>query len=161
MDFYNQQLAALELEITDLVKKQTRLQKKDQQGTITDEEEIELAGIDKLLEKLEASAKRYESFIKLAIKEPTEVMTFKDADEEWTQSVTGVDTLLDVGPASSSMKIFSRVLDSRLHLKKFAKVSISLLKPAVAFSSTFSFWIPFIALNSKDVCDFFQSWNCR
>lgn len=46
-----------------------------------------------------ASAKRYESFIKLAMKEQEpEAMTFKDADEEWTQSVTGVNT--SPGPAS-------------------------------------------------------------
>jgi len=93
MDSLVQQLAAVEQEIKDLIKKQTRLQKKDQQGTITDEEEIELAGIGVLLEKLEASAKRYFELIKLAMKdEPPEAMTFKDADEEWTQSVTGVDT---------------------------------------------------------------------
>jgi hypothetical protein len=42
-------VAAVEQKIEDLVKKQTRLQKKDHQGTITDEEEIEMAGIDKLL----------------------------------------------------------------------------------------------------------------
>ncbi|KAI3652466.1 hypothetical protein MP228_002791 [Amoeboaphelidium protococcarum] len=92
MDFYNQQLAALELEIKDVVKKQTCLQKKVQQGTITDEEEIELAGIDKLLEKLRASAKRYVSFIKLAIMEPPVFKSFSDADEEWIEAVTGVDT---------------------------------------------------------------------
>ena len=93
MDSDRQQLAAVEQKIEDLVKKQTRLQKKDHKGTITDEEEIELAGIDKLLEKLEQQRKDYLGLIKLAMKdEPPEAMTFKDADEEWTQSVTGVDT---------------------------------------------------------------------
>jgi hypothetical protein len=92
MDSDRQQLAAVEQEIKDLIKKQTRLQKKDQQGTITDEEEIELAGIDKLLEKLEASAKRYDSYIKLAIKEPPESKSFSEADSEWIQAVTGVNT---------------------------------------------------------------------
>jgi len=48
-------VAVVEHEIKNLIKKQTRLQKNDQQGTITDEEEIELAGIGVLLEKLEAS----------------------------------------------------------------------------------------------------------
>jgi hypothetical protein len=82
MDSDRQQLAAVELEIKDLVKNQTRLQKKNHQGTIMDEEEIELAGINKLLEKLDASAKRYESFIKLAIKESnrSEIM---DSSSHW------------------------------------------------------------------------------
>ena len=92
MDSDRQQLAAVEQKIEDLIKKQTRLQKKDRQGTITDEEEIELAGIDKLLEKLEASAKRYDSYIKLAIKEPPESKSFSEADSEWIQAVTGVNT---------------------------------------------------------------------
>jgi hypothetical protein len=92
MDSDRQQLAAVEQEIKDLIKKQTRLQKKDQQGTITDEEEIELAGIGVLLEKLEASAKRYFELIKLAIKEPPESKSFSEADSEWIQAVTGVNT---------------------------------------------------------------------
>ena len=49
MDSDRQQLAAVEQNIQDLVKKQTSLQKKDHQETITDVEEIELAGIDELL----------------------------------------------------------------------------------------------------------------
>ena len=93
MDSDRQQLAAVEQKIEDLIKKQTRLQKKDQQGTITDEEEIELAGIDKLLEKLEASAKRYFELIKLAMKdEPPVTKSFSEADSEWIQAVTGVNT---------------------------------------------------------------------
>jgi len=92
MDSDRQQLAAVEQKIEDLVKKKTRLQKRDHQGTIPDEEEIELAGIDKLLEKLEASAKRYDSYIKLAIKEPPESKSFSEADSEWIQAVTGVKT---------------------------------------------------------------------
>jgi hypothetical protein len=91
MEYYLQQLAAVEQKIKDLVKERTRLQKKDRKGTITDDEEIELAGMDVLLEKLEDSAKRYDSYIKLAMKdEPPESMTFKDADEQWITSVTGV-----------------------------------------------------------------------
>jgi hypothetical protein len=42
-----------------------------------------------LLEKLEASAKRYESFI--AKDAPQESKSFRDAGREWTQTVTGVD----------------------------------------------------------------------
>jgi hypothetical protein len=47
MDFVRQQLAAVEQEIKDLIKKQTQLLKKDQRGTITNEEEMELASMDR------------------------------------------------------------------------------------------------------------------
>lgn len=92
MDSDRQQLAAVEQKIEDLVMKKTRLRKKSQRGTITDEEEIDLEGIEELIEELKASAKRYDSYIKLAKKdEPPESKAFKDADDVWTQSVTGVD----------------------------------------------------------------------
>lgn len=90
MDALLQQLAAVEQEIKDLVEKRIRLQKKDRQGTITDEEEIELAGIVELLADARDSKKNY---IKLAMKdEPPEAKSFSEADEDWTQSVTGVNT---------------------------------------------------------------------
>jgi len=93
MDSLIQQLAAVEQKIEDLVKKQTRLQKKDQQGTITDEEEIDLAGIDKLLADARDSKKNYVELIKLAMKdEPPVTKSFSEADSEWIQAVTGVNT---------------------------------------------------------------------
>ena len=93
MDSDRQRLAAVEQKIEDLVKKQSRLQKKEHQGTITDEEEIDLAGTDKLLDKLEQQQTKYLELIKRAMKdEPPVSKSFSEADEEWTQSVTGVDT---------------------------------------------------------------------
>jgi len=93
MDSDRQQLAAVEQKIEDLVKKQTRLQKKDHQGTNTDEEEIELAGIDKLLADARDSKKNYVELIKLAMKdEPPVTKSFSEADSEWIQAVTGVNT---------------------------------------------------------------------
>ncbi|KAJ3198109.1 hypothetical protein HDU67_003603, partial [Dinochytrium kinnereticum] len=92
MDSALKQLAAIDQKINDLVKIQTRLQKKDHQGTIADEEAIELAGIDKLLEKLEQQQKNYLEVIKLVIKEPPESKSFSEADSDWIQSVTGVNT---------------------------------------------------------------------
>ncbi len=92
MDSDRQQLAAVEQKIEDLVKKQTRLQRKEHKGTITDEEEIELAGIDKLLDDARDSKKNYVELIRLAIKEPPESKTFSEADSEWIQAVTGVNT---------------------------------------------------------------------
>ena len=93
MDSDRQQLAAVEQEIKDLVKQQTRFQKKDRQGTITDEEEIELAGIDKLLAEAKDDKKYYRELIKLTMKdEPPESKSFSEADSEWIQAVTGVNT---------------------------------------------------------------------
>jgi hypothetical protein len=88
-----QQLAAVEQEIKDLVKEKTRLQKKEQQGTITDGEKIDLAGAVELLEKLDASAMRYERIITLAMKnEPPVSKSFSEADPLWIKDVTGVNT---------------------------------------------------------------------
>jgi hypothetical protein len=76
MDSDRQQLAAVEQEIKDLVKEQTRLQKKD---PITDEEEIELAGIDKLLAEAKEQRKDYRELIKLAMKdEPPVTKSFSN-----------------------------------------------------------------------------------
>ncbi|KAI8836347.1 hypothetical protein BC829DRAFT_426247 [Chytridium lagenaria] len=89
MDLAFQQLAAVEREIEDLVKKKTRLQKKNLQETITDEERIELAGIDKLLADGRQQRKDYFELIKLAINEPPEPpesKSFSEADSEWISS---------------------------------------------------------------------------
>ena len=96
------------------------MQKKDQQGTITDEEEIELAGIDQLLADARDSKKNYVELIKLAIKEPPESKSFSEADSEWIQAVTGVKTtpyrkwtdyVIDetVHPGPEFQKAFERV----------------------------------------------------
>jgi hypothetical protein len=45
MDFAHEQLVAVEQKIKELVKNQIPLQMKEQKGTITEEEEIELADI--------------------------------------------------------------------------------------------------------------------
>jgi hypothetical protein len=61
MDSDRQQLAAVEQKIKELVRKQTRWQKKNQQRTITDEEVIELDGIGVLLEEAKDDKKYTES----------------------------------------------------------------------------------------------------
>jgi hypothetical protein len=107
MDAFLQQLAALEQAIENLIKKQTLLQKKDHQGTITDDEDIELAGIDKLLEELKQQRKDYLELIKLAIKDPPESKSFSQADSEWIQAVTGINT--------TYRKWTSYVIDETVH----------------------------------------------
>ena len=93
MDSLVTRLAAVENEIKQLVIEKTRLQGKERQGIITDDEEIVLAGLVELLSDARASAKRYESIMKIAIKdEPIETKSFSDADRKWIQEVTGVDT---------------------------------------------------------------------
>ncbi|KAJ3328332.1 hypothetical protein HDU76_010154 [Blyttiomyces sp. JEL0837] len=92
IDYAIQQLTAIQQEIQDLLKKQTRLQIKDLKGTISDEEKIELAGIDKLLNEARGVANHYAEFIKLTIDEPPESKSFSDADRHWIQAVTGVNT---------------------------------------------------------------------
>jgi hypothetical protein len=88
-----QQLAAIEQKIEYIVKKQTRLQKKDHQGDLTDEEEIELAGIGVLLSDARDSKKNYVEFIKFTMKdEPPITKSFSEADSEWIQAVTGINT---------------------------------------------------------------------
>ncbi|KAJ3229329.1 hypothetical protein HDU78_009103 [Chytriomyces hyalinus] len=70
MDDLVQRLVAVHHKIEDLVKEQTRLQMRDQQGIITDEEQIEL----------------------LVIEKPPVSKSFSEADRGWIQAVTGVNT---------------------------------------------------------------------
>ena len=48
MSEYFKELKAVQQEIKDLLKKKTRLKKKEQKGTLTDDEEIELEGVAEL-----------------------------------------------------------------------------------------------------------------
>ena len=57
------------------------------------EEEIELAGIEVLLVEARDSKKNYLELIKLAMRnEPPVTKSFSEADREWIQAVTGVNT---------------------------------------------------------------------
>jgi hypothetical protein len=93
MDSDRQRLAAFEQKMEDLVKKQTRLKKKEHRGTITEEEEIDLAGIGLLLAEAKDDKKYYHELIKLAMKdEPPVTKSFSEANSEWIEAVTGVNT---------------------------------------------------------------------
>ena len=92
MDSDRRQLAAVEQEIKDLRIRKTELMKLECKETITDEEKIELDGIDLRLADALASADRYDSYIKLAMKdEPPVSKSFSEADGDWIQKVTGVN----------------------------------------------------------------------
>jgi hypothetical protein len=72
-----------------------------------------------LLDEARASAKRYDSYIKLAMKEQEpETMTFKMLTKNGLSQLPVSILLLDGGPATSLMKLFSHDLDSILRLKK-------------------------------------------
>ena len=92
MDSDRQQLAAVNLEINNLVKKRSRLRKKELNETITDDEEIDLAGFDELLQKLEKQQEDYLELIKLSRNEPPESKSFSEANRAWIESVTGINT---------------------------------------------------------------------
>ncbi|KAI3648359.1 hypothetical protein MP228_006213 [Amoeboaphelidium protococcarum] len=93
MDSLFQQLAAVEQDIKGLIDQRAALKKVERKQVIDSDQQEELVRLDMRLADARASAKRYESFIKLTMKEQEpEAMTFEDADEEWTQSVTGVNT---------------------------------------------------------------------
>ncbi|KAI3635549.1 hypothetical protein MIR68_006187 [Amoeboaphelidium protococcarum] len=87
MDSLFQQLAAVEQDIKGLIDQRAALKKVERKQVLDSDQQEELVRLDMRLADASASAKRYESFIKLAMKEQEpEAMTFKDADEEWTQS---------------------------------------------------------------------------
>ncbi|KAJ3203855.1 hypothetical protein HDU67_009897 [Dinochytrium kinnereticum] len=93
MDSFHQQLAAAQQEIKDLIKKKAPLQKKERNGTITDDEKIDLADINDLLAEATDRKETYAELIMLAMRnEPSVSKSFSDADREWIQAVTGVDT---------------------------------------------------------------------
>jgi hypothetical protein len=119
---YIMKLETVEKEIKDLLKKKTKLSKKLQTGQITDEETIELEGMDDLLKELKEDKKFWQRQVEIGNKEETtqiiESKTFKEADNEWTASVTGVNTeyrewtsyLLDesIEPSSIFKQVFEQ-----------------------------------------------------
>jgi hypothetical protein len=95
MDYNRQELKLVEQEIKDLLKKKTQLKElKEGENRLSNREEAELEGIGELLKELKEDKKNWQELIKLATKEDTtelESKSFRDADNEWTASVTGID----------------------------------------------------------------------
>ena len=71
MNYNRQELKSVEKEIKDLLKEKTKLAKKEQTGSLTDEEAIDFAGIGELLKELKDQQKYWQELIKLATKENT------------------------------------------------------------------------------------------
>ena len=93
MDALMERLTTTDIEIKNLNKRKVQLKRKVRQNNISEEEEYELSEVEELLQELKDSKKDYLELIKLAIKnEPPESKSFSDADSEWIEAVTGVNT---------------------------------------------------------------------
>jgi hypothetical protein len=71
--------------------KETRLKKKEQQGQLNDEEEIELEGLAKRLATLENDNKYWEGEVSKENKPEETSKSFGEADADWIASVMGID----------------------------------------------------------------------
>jgi hypothetical protein len=94
MDYNRQKLKSVEKEIKDLLKKKTKLAKKEHTGSLTDEEAIDLVGIGELLKELYKQQRNWVDIIKLATKEENveiESKSFSEADKPWIESVCDVN----------------------------------------------------------------------
>ncbi|KAJ3317422.1 hypothetical protein HDV06_001562 [Boothiomyces sp. JEL0866] len=92
MSEYFKRLQSIEEEIKELTSKETKLLKKEQNGTIRDDEEVELEGIHKVLAILQSQQKFWQGEVS---KENTPELTSKsfcEADADWIAEVTGIDT---------------------------------------------------------------------
>lgn len=115
-------------EIKALLKEKTKLKKKKLSSQLTDEEGVELDGVEELLKELE---NQRDGYIKIALKEEPEVQskTFRNAEPAWIESVTGVSSMYDdwnitgleesVFPSPKFKEIFTEVCDV-FHMRKEA-----------------------------------------
>jgi hypothetical protein len=81
----------MQQEIIDLLKKETRLKKKEQNGRLEDEDDIELEGVNKLLARLERQEKYWQEQVSKENKPEETSKSFGEADADWIASVTGID----------------------------------------------------------------------
>jgi hypothetical protein len=84
-------LEAVQQEIKDLLRKETRLKKKEQKGQLDDEEEIELEGLAKLLVVLQGQEKYWQGEVSKENRSEETSKSFGEADADWIASVTGID----------------------------------------------------------------------
>ncbi|KAJ3199693.1 hypothetical protein HDU67_002610, partial [Dinochytrium kinnereticum] len=89
LETQKQQLAAVEQEIKDLIDQRAALKKVERKQVLTSDEQDELARLEMRLAEAREQRKDY---LKLAIKEPPESKSFSEADSDWIQAVTGVNT---------------------------------------------------------------------
>jgi len=83
-------LDAVQQEIKDLLRKKTKLKKKQEKGQLTDEEEIELEGVAELLAIFGKDKDRWFKLVEEENKPEETSKSFGEADAEWIASVTGI-----------------------------------------------------------------------
>ena len=91
MSDFLRNLEQVQQEIKDLIKNQTKLKKKEQKGQLTDEEEIDLEGVVKLLNNLKEDRKYWREEVSKENKPEETSKSFGEADAEWIASVTGIN----------------------------------------------------------------------
>ncbi len=91
MSNFLRNLEQVQQKIEDLLKKETKLKKKEQKGQLTDEEEIDLEGVVKLLTVLEKDKKYWQEEVSKENKPEETSKSFGEADAEWIASVTGIN----------------------------------------------------------------------
>ena len=84
-------LERVQQEIKDLLKKETRIKKKEQKGQLDDEEEIELEGLANELKELKEDKKYWQEQVDKENKPEQTSKSFGEADADWIASVTGID----------------------------------------------------------------------
>ena len=110
-------LDAVQQEIKDLIKKETDLENKHEDGHLTNKERNELKGIEKLLATLENDKKFWQEQVSKESQPEVLSKTFRDADDKWTASVTGINvtfrewTTYKLDDTISPSSIFKQVFD--------------------------------------------------
>jgi len=84
-------LDAVQQKIEDLLKKEAKLKKKEQKNQLTDEEEIDLEGVGKLLKELKGQENRWFKLVEEENKPEETSKSFGEADADWIASVTGIN----------------------------------------------------------------------
>ena len=92
MSEYFKELQAVQQEIEELVKEETKFKKKEQDGTITGGEEVELEGINKLLTILQDQQKFWKGQVDKENPPEQISKSFVEADACWIKEVTGINT---------------------------------------------------------------------
>ncbi len=80
-------LDAVWQKIEDLLRKKTKLKKKQEKGQLTDEEEIVLEGVAELLAIFEKDKDRWFKLVEEENKPEETSKSFREADAEWIASV--------------------------------------------------------------------------
>ena len=91
MSEYYKRLDAVQQKMEDLLRKKTKLKKKQEKGQLTDEEEIDLEGVAELLTVLQGQEKYWREEVSKENKPEETSKSFGEADAEWIASVTGIN----------------------------------------------------------------------